>query len=281
MSPHSPLVGRDVFFLFSLMNLKTIKSYINFHSTWGFFISSPDKEPQLQSGPRDSDVVCAAPRTSPAWAGLVSQSLGAWWALNSTFWASVFTTCSLTEGELFLPSSRKITHRAFLLITAVLLPGSQNHYRSCSICHSWYTFPRQSEPQLALCCTDHHMFQYTAVLFQLHPRGKKKVIDSFIRYLGSLYSCTGQLSVLQRGRFGHAFWWWLGFFLSISKWLTFIPPVKYKAFSIPAHFELEAHMVYKRYTDRYLVLYFACAVFCHDWVKLQGTKWNVNRSDML
>lgn len=173
MSPHSPLVGRDVFFLFSLMNLKTIKSYINFHSTSGFFISSPDKEPQLQSGPRDSDVVCAAPRTSPAWAGLVSQSLGAWWALNSTFWASVFTTCSLTEGELFLPSSRKITHRAFLLITAVLLPGSQNHYRSCSICHSWYTFPRQSEPQLALCCTDHHMFQYTAVLFQLHPRGKK------------------------------------------------------------------------------------------------------------
>lgn len=68
--------------------------------------------------------------------GLAQRSLGACWGSNPVFQTSVFTTCSLTEGGFFLPSSRKITHCAFLLITAVLLPGSQNHYRSCNICHS-------------------------------------------------------------------------------------------------------------------------------------------------
>ena len=62
-----------------------------------------------------------------------------------------------------------------ILITAWFLPGSQSHYRSCSICHSWYTSLHRSQPQPALCCSVHHMFQGTAELFQSHP--KRQVLN--------------------------------------------------------------------------------------------------------
>lgn len=57
-----------------------------------------------------------------------------------------------------------------ILTTAWFLPGSQSHYRSCSICHSWYTSLHRSQPQPALCCSVHRMFQGTAELFQSHPK---------------------------------------------------------------------------------------------------------------
>lgn len=175
MSPHIPLVGRDVFCPFSLRYLKTIKNYIYCHSAWGSFIVF-----LLKRTPASVRVLwhrqglCSPPGPG-SWARAWEHD-----GLSIQHFRHVFTTCSLTDGEFFLPSSRKITHSVFLLITAALLPGSQNHYRSCSICHSWYTFPRQSGPQLALCCTDHHMFQYTAVLFQLHPRGEEKLSTHMI-----------------------------------------------------------------------------------------------------
>lgn len=95
----------------------------------------------------------------------------------------------------FCRRGRKITHSAFLLITAVLLPGSQNHYRSCSICHSWYTFPHQSEPQLAQYYWALHMFQYTAELFQLHPRRgerrerKETHTPALLKHFGDTQGC--------------------------------------------------------------------------------------------
>ena len=189
------LLPSDLGILDFLPLKKNPTSHLQLGRDWESDLERASKMQYTLHGPPEEAMlggVLTAAQTAQA--GLVRHSLGACWGSNPIFYTSVLTTCSLTEGGFFLPSSRKITHRAFLLITAVLLPGSQNHYRSCNICHSWYTFPRQSEPQLALCCRAHHMFQYTAVLFQLHPREKKKVIDSFRRYLSSFYSCAGVLS---------------------------------------------------------------------------------------
>lgn len=88
-------------------------------------------------------------------------------------WVAMFGTSGLNptlcDGRCFLLQKPRRNMPHSILIAAGFLPGSQSHYRSCSICHSWYTFLHQSQPQLALRCSVHQMFQGAAVLFQSHP----------------------------------------------------------------------------------------------------------------